>query len=198
MLQDAPLGGGVGGVGEHALFVQLRELVQVRYPRRLLIRGRGRGRGRGRPKARCWPGGCGSTGAGRSQGLLACRVQPKLTPEPLDLGHVPGLGEPARAERRGGAGHRADLPQVGAADLKASAAHGTDQVVIGPVGNDGDEVQAYGLLGPDAVKENLVVAVRAHARRDLALIILLIRAPAEDHHTAIQAWPPGPRFIHGR
>ena len=47
LFQDAPLGGRVGSVGKHALAVQLRELVQVRYPRRLVIRGRRRRRGRG-------------------------------------------------------------------------------------------------------------------------------------------------------
>jgi hypothetical protein len=46
LFQDAPLGGRVVSVGKHALTVQLRELVQVRYPRRLVIRGRRR-RGRG-------------------------------------------------------------------------------------------------------------------------------------------------------
>jgi hypothetical protein len=46
LFQDAPLGGRIGGVGKHALVVQLRELVQLRYPRCLIIRGRGR-RGRG-------------------------------------------------------------------------------------------------------------------------------------------------------
>ena len=47
LFQDAPLGGRVGSVGKHALVVQLRELVQLRYPRSPVIRGRGRRRGRG-------------------------------------------------------------------------------------------------------------------------------------------------------
>ena len=47
LFQDAPLGGRVGSVGKHALAVQLRELVQLRYPRRLVIRGRRRRRDRG-------------------------------------------------------------------------------------------------------------------------------------------------------
>ena len=46
LFQDAPLGGRVGSVGKHALAVQLRELVQLRYPRRLVIRDRRRRRRR--------------------------------------------------------------------------------------------------------------------------------------------------------
>ena len=76
--------------------------------------------------------------AGRD--LLACGVHAELTPEPLDLCQVRALGEPARAERRGRAGHRAYVMQLGAADLKAPAAHRTDQIVVGPVGHDGHEV----------------------------------------------------------
>ena len=45
LFQDALLGGRIVSVGEHALVVQLRELVQLRYPRRGVIRGRSRGRG---------------------------------------------------------------------------------------------------------------------------------------------------------
>jgi hypothetical protein len=47
LLQDALLGGRIGRVGKHALAVQLRELVQMRYPRRLIIGGQGRSRGGG-------------------------------------------------------------------------------------------------------------------------------------------------------
>jgi len=36
-LQDALLGGRIGRVGKHALVMQLRELVQLRYPWRLII-----------------------------------------------------------------------------------------------------------------------------------------------------------------
>jgi hypothetical protein len=39
--------GSAEGVGKHALVVQLRELVQMRYPGRLVVRGRRRRRGRG-------------------------------------------------------------------------------------------------------------------------------------------------------
>ena len=42
LFQDAPLGGRIGSVGKHALVVQLRELVQLRYPGRLVVRGRRR------------------------------------------------------------------------------------------------------------------------------------------------------------
>ena len=59
LLQDAPLGGRIGVVGKHALVVQLRELVQLRYPRRLIIGGQRRSWGGGcGGGARCWPGGC--------------------------------------------------------------------------------------------------------------------------------------------
>jgi len=149
-LQDALLGGRIGGVGKHALAVQLRELVQMRYPRRLVIGGLGRSRGGGGWRhghcwhdGRCWPGGPGSAGWGRSRKLLTCGIDPQLVPEPLGLRHVPGLGESACAERCGRAGHRAYVAQLATADLKAPAAHGTDQVVVCPVGNDGDEVQAH-------------------------------------------------------
>ena len=47
VVQDALLGGRVVGVGEHTLFVQPCELVQLRYPRGLVICGRGRRRGGG-------------------------------------------------------------------------------------------------------------------------------------------------------
>ena len=189
LFQDAPLGGRVGIVGKHALAVQLRELVQVRYPRRLVIRGRGRG---GWSDGRGWLDGYGSTGAGRSRGLLARGVRPELTPEPLGLRHVLSLGEPARAERRSRAGHRAYVAQLGVADLKAPAAHGTDQVVVRPVRHDGHEVQAHRLLRPDVVEEHLVMAVRAHARRDLALIFRTACPETEDHHHAtIEAEAPG-------
>jgi hypothetical protein len=185
LLQDAPLGGRVRGVGKHALIVQLRELVQVRYPWRLVIGGLGRRRGGGgRSDGRGRLGGYGSAGAVGGQELLACGIHPELTPEPLGLRHVPGLGEPARAEQRGGAGHRMHLAQLGTADLEASAAYRTDQVVVRPVGNDGNEVQAHRLLRPDVVKEYLVMAVGAHARRDLALILRTARPEAENHHHA--------------
>ena len=150
LLQDALLGGRIGSVGKHALAVQPRELAQMRYPRRLVIGGLGRSRsgagsrgGRCWRDGRCWRGGPGSTGAGRCRELLACGIHPQLMPEPLGLRHVPGLGESACAERRGRAGHRAYAAQLAAAELKAPAAHGTDQVVVRPVGNDGDEVQAH-------------------------------------------------------
>ena len=191
--QDAPLGGRVGSVGKHALAVQLRELVQVRYPRRLVIRGRRRRRGRGGwSDGRGWLDGYGSTGAGRRRDLLARRVHPELAPESLGLRHVLGLGEPARAERRGRAGHRADVTQLGVADLKTPAAHGTDQVVVRPVRHDGHEVQADRLLRPYVVKKHLVMTVRAHARRDLALIFRTACPETEDnHHAAIEADAPG-------
>ena len=193
LFQDAPLGGRVGIVGKHALAVQLRELMQVRYPRRLVIRGRGRRRGRGGwSDGRGWLDRYGSTGAGRSRGLLARGVYPELTPEPLGLRHVLGLGEPARAERRGRAGHRTDVTQLGVADLKAPAAHGTDQVVVRPVRHDGHEVQAHRLLRPYVVEKHLVMTVRAHARRDLALIFRTACPETEDHyHAAIEAEAPG-------
>ena len=91
-----------------------------------------------------------------------------------------------------GPGHRTYVPQLGVADLKALAAHGTDQVVVGPVGHDGHEVQAHGLLRPDVVKEDLVMTVRAHARRDLALILRTARPEAENHHHGVieAAAPP--------
>jgi len=47
LFQDAALGGRIGSVGQYALAVQLRKLVQVRDPRRLVIGARGRRRGRG-------------------------------------------------------------------------------------------------------------------------------------------------------
>src|SRR5580692_6112543 len=82
--QDALLSRRIVSVGEHALVVQLRELMQLRYPRRLVIRGRGRRRRRGGwPDRRSWLRGTRSTGAGRRQGLLARGVHPELTPEPL-------------------------------------------------------------------------------------------------------------------
>ena len=150
LLQDALLGSRIGSVGKHALAVQLRELVQMRYPRRLVVGGLGRSRGGGGWRerrcwrdGRCWLGGHGSTGAARCRDLLACGIHSKLMPEPLGLRHIPGLGESACAERRGRAGHRAYVAQLAAADLKAPAAHGTDQVVVRPIGNNGDEVQAH-------------------------------------------------------
>jgi hypothetical protein len=139
----------------------------------------------------CWPGGHGSTGAGRSRDLVARGVHPELTPEPVGLRQVPGPGEPARAERRRRAGHRADVAQLGAADLKAPAAHGTGQVAVRPVRHDGHEVQAHRLPRPDVVEEHLVMAVRAQARRDLALIFRAARPETEDHHAAIEAGAPG-------
>src|SRR6185437_675226 len=182
-----------GSVGKHALAVQLRELVQVRYPRRLVIRGRRRRRGRGGwSDGRGWLDGYGSTGAGRSRELLARGVHPELTPEPLGLRHVLSLGEPARAERRGRAGHRTYVTQLGVADLKAPAAHRTDQVVVRPVRHDGHEVQAHRLLRPYVMEKHLVVTVRAHARRDLALVFRTAGPKTEDHHhAAIEAEAPG-------
>ena len=41
----------------------------------------------------------------------------------------------------------------------------------GPVGHYGHEVQAHRLLRPDVAEEHLVMTVRAHARRDLAMIL---------------------------
>ena len=80
------------------------------------------------------------------------------------------------------------MTQLGVAELKAPAAHGTDQVVVRPVGHDGHEVQAHRLLRPDVVEEHLVMTVRAHARRDLALILRTAWPEAEDHdHAVIQA-----------
>ena len=93
--------------------------------------------------ARGWPGGCRGTASGRSRGLLACGVHAELAPELLGLRYVPGLGEPACAERRGRGGHGTYPGQLGAAELKAPAADRADQVVIGPVGHDGHEVQAH-------------------------------------------------------
>ena len=193
LFQDAPLGGRVGSVGKHALAVQLRELVQVRYPRCLVIRGRRRRRGRGdRSDGRGWLDRYGSTGAGWRRDLLAGRVHPELTPEPLGLRHVPVLREPARAERRCRAGHRTYVTQLGVADLKSPAAHGTDQVVLRPVRHDRNEVQAHRLLRPDVVKEHLVMTVRAHARRDLALIFRAAWPETENHHhEAMKAEAPG-------
>src|SRR4029077_12369904 len=134
----------------------------------------------------------GSTGAGRSRDLLARGVHPELTPEPIGLRQVPGLGEPARAERRSRAGHRAYVAQLGVADLKAPAAHRTDQVVVRPVRHDGHEVQAHRLLRPDVVEEHLVMTVRAYAGRDLALIFRTACPETEDHHhAAIEAEAPG-------
>ena len=71
------------------------------------------------------------------------------------------------------------MPQLGVVDLKAPATYRADQVVLGPVGHDGHEVQAHRLLRPDVVEEYLVMAVRAHARRDLALILRTAWAEAE-------------------
>jgi hypothetical protein len=182
-VQDAPFGSRVSVVGEHAPIVQLRKLVQMRYPRRLVSCGRGRRwGGGGRSDGRGWLSGYGSTWAGGSQDLLACGVHAELTPEPLGLRHVPGLGEPACAERRGRAGHRTYVRQLGAAELEAPAAYGADQIVVRPVGHNGNEVQAYRLLRPDVVEEYLVMAVRAHARRDLALILRAAWPEAENHH----------------
>ena len=97
LFQDVPLGGLVGGVGEHALLVQLRELAQLRYPRRLVTGGRRRSRSRGRGR---WRGRWRGRGRGRCRGgwLGGRRVHPDLAPEPFHLCHVPGLGEPACAE----------------------------------------------------------------------------------------------------
>ena len=198
LFQDALLGGRIVSVGEHSLVVQLRQLVQLRYPRRLVIRGRGRSRGRGRgswPDRRSWLHGNRSTGAGRCHGLLACGVHPELTPEPLGLRHVLGLGQPACAERRRRAGHRTYVTELGIADLKAPAAHGTDQVVVGPVGHDGHEVQANRFLRPNVMEEYLVMTVRAHARCDLTLVIRTTWPEPENHHHAvIEAEAPAPRF----
>ena len=192
MFQDAPLGGRIGSVGKRALLVQLRELVQLRYPRCPVIRAPGRGRRRGRGGGRGWLGRHGSTRAGRSLELLAFGVHSELTPEPLGLRHVPGLGEPARAERRRRGGHRTHVTQLGVADRKAPAAHGTDQVVLRPVRYDRNEVQAHRLLRPDVVKEHLVMTVRAHARRDLAVIFRAAPAETENHHhEAMEAETPG-------
>ena len=47
LFQDALLGCRIGSVGKHTLVVQLCQLAQLRYPRRLVIRSRGRGLGRG-------------------------------------------------------------------------------------------------------------------------------------------------------
>jgi hypothetical protein len=191
LFQDAPLGGRVGSVGKHALAVQLRELVQVRYPRCLVIRGRGLRRRRGRGRGG-WLDRHGGTGAGRSRDLLAGRVHPELTPEPLGLRHVQVLGEPARAERRRRAGDRTYVTQLSVGYLKAPAAHGTDQVVVRPVRHDGHEVQAHRLLRPYVVEKHLVMTVRTHARRDLALIFRTACPKTEDHyHAAIEAEAPG-------
>jgi len=193
LFQDAPLGGRIGSVGKHALVVQLCELVQLRYPRCPVIRGRGQRRGRGDwADGRGWLDRYGSTGAGRSRDLLARGAYPELTPEPLGLRHVPVLGEPARAERRRRTGHRTHVTQLGVVDLKAPAAHGTDQVVVRPVRHDGHEVQAHRLLRPYVVEKHLVMTVRAHARSDLALIFRTACPETEDHHhAAIEAEAPG-------
>ena len=84
------------------------------------------------------------------------------------------------------------MAQLGVAYLKAPAAHGADQVVVRPVRHDGHEVQAHRLLRPDVVEEHLVMAVRAYARRDLALIFRTACPETEDyHHAAIEAQAPG-------
>ena len=87
------------------------------------------------------------------------------------------------------------MRQLGATELEAPAAHGADQVVIGPVGNDGNEVQAHRLLRPDVVEDYLVMTIRAHARRDLAVILRSAWPEAENHHhEVIEAAAPAPRF----
>ena len=198
--QDALLGCRKGSVGKHALVVQLGELAQLRQPWRLVIRSRGRGLGRGGwLHGTGWPGGGGGSRAGGRHDLLACGVHPELTPEPLDLRHVPVLGEPPGAERSGRAGHRTHVTNLCAGDLKAPAADGTDQVVVRPVGHDGHEVEAHRLLRPDVVEEHLVMTVRAHALHDLAQIIRAACPEAENHHHAvIEARAPAQRFIPGR
>src|SRR6266550_4243287 len=125
----------------------------MRYPRRLAGRGHGRGLGRDSwlsgsswPGGRNWLGGRDGIGAGRGQQLLARRVHPELAPEPLDLRHVRGLGEPAGAERRGGTGHRTYVGQLCVAELKTPAADGTHQIVVRAVGHDRHEVEAEPLF----------------------------------------------------
>jgi hypothetical protein len=196
LCEDALLGGRIVGIGEHTLVVQLRELVQLRYPRRLVIRRRRRRRGRsGWPGRRSRLRGRRSSGAGRGRELLACWVHSELAPESLGLRHVLGLGNPARAERRGRAGHRTYVTKLSVADLKAPAAHRTDQVVVRPVGYDGHEVQAHRLLRPNVVEEHLVMTVRAHARCDLALVLRTAwPEPENHHHAAIETEAPAPRF----
>jgi hypothetical protein len=49
------------------------------------------------------------------------------------------------------------------------------------------------------VEEHLVMTVRAHARRDLALILRMAWPEAENHHHAvIEAQSPAERLIPGR
>src|SRR5215813_9120194 len=218
LFEGPPLGCLIVSVGKHALVVQLCELSQLRYPRRLVISGRGRRLAligsptrRGRPSgwlARCgspgrsgWPrhsggpGRSGGTGAGRREDLLARGIHPELAPEPLDLRHVLGLADLSCAKRRGRARHRAYGRQLRAADLKTPAADGTHQVVVRTVGHHRHEVEGEPLLRADMVEEHLVVAVRAHARRYLAQVLLLARPEAENHHAASEAWARGRRFI---
>src|SRR5215475_11161342 len=205
LLKDAPFGRLIVRVGQHALVVQLGELLQMGYPRRLVGRGRGRGlggdgwrNGRDRPGGhgcrggRRWWRGRGGAGAGRGQQLLARGIHPELAPEPLDLRHVGGLGEPPGAERPGRAGHRAYGGQLCAAELKTPAADGAHEVVVCAVGHDRHEVEAEPLLRPDVVKEDLVVAVRADGRRDLTQVLLLARPEAENDHAAIETRAPRP------
>src|SRR5580698_4094151 len=47
LFQDALLGGRKGSAGKHPLVVQLCQLAQLRYPRRLVVRSHRRGRGSG-------------------------------------------------------------------------------------------------------------------------------------------------------
>ena len=188
LFQDALLGRRKGSAGEYPLIVQLGQLAQLRYPRRLVIRSRSHRRGLGSGgwvNGNRWLGGGGGTGAGWSRQLLACGVHPELTPEPLGLRRVPGLGEPPGAERGSRVGHRAYVTQLCVADLKAPAADRADQVVVRPIGHHGHEVQAHRLLRTDVVEEHLVMAVRAYARRDLALILRMTWPEAENHHHAV-------------
>jgi Aspartate/ornithine carbamoyltransferase, Asp/Orn binding domain len=88
VLDDPLLGGRIVSVGKDALVVQLRELAQLRYPRRVIIGTRGRGLGRvGGGDGRGGYGGrrgCRSRGGG-DETLLTCGIDSEPTPEPLDL-----------------------------------------------------------------------------------------------------------------
>jgi hypothetical protein len=198
LFQDASLGGRISIVRKHALVMQLRQLAQLRYPRRLIIRDHGRGLGRGRwPDGSCGLGGGSGSRAGRTYGLRACGIYSEVTPELLDLRHVPVLGDPPGAVRSGRARHLTYVTQLCAGDLKAPAADGTDQVVVRPVGHDRHEIQAHRLLRPDVVEENLVMTVRAHAERDLTPILRVAWSEADKHHAVSKAETPAPRFLRG-
>jgi len=137
--------------------------------------------------------------AGRSRRLLARGTHPELPPELVGLRHELGLGNPAAAIRHHRARHRAQMGQLWGAELKAPAAHRAHEVVIRAVGHNGHEVEAHRLLRPDVVEEHLVMTVRAHARRDLALILRVAWSGSENqYHAVIQAGAPAQRFIPGR